>query len=369
MHIGGCSLRGELLREDTLEDQRAAYAASADRVRACLTFGLLPSDEKQRLEEIAFIYPPDKLGVKGRPAAPRLPIYTPTYHELCEIAGWPQVTEEGLLALFKFFPKQKISLCHIDIDPYPGDGYETERAFFTFGAVRRCVKWLGRKYLPFKIRIVRSALVPDRRGKVRLDDIEGPLLSDRWLQLLNGRNQSWLHTVQWFFAPDATEPDFEAQAANDAERDKEFDEYEPDLIEKAIAIAVTAHRGQVDKTDRPYILHPLRLMCRMETDTERIVAVLHDVIEDTPVTADDLRREGFPEEVLDALDRLTKRDGETYDDFIKRASADPTARRVKLADLEDNMDVRRLATVGERDAARLTKYLRAWRELKALPDS
>jgi len=135
------------------------------------------------------------------------------------------------------------------------------------------------------------------------------------------------------------------------------------LLEKAIAIAVNAHVGQVDKAGAPYILHPLRMMHRAETDTERIVAVLHDVVEDTAVTADDLRREGFPDEIMGALECVTKRAGETYDASLARAASNPIARRVKLADLEDNMDVRRLQTVTERDAKRLSKYLVAWRRL------
>lgn len=141
------------------------------------------------------------------------------------------------------------------------------------------------------------------------------------------------------------------------------------LVEKAIGIAVTAHRGQRDKSGAPYILHPLRLMSRMETDAERIVAVLHDVIEDTNVTADDLRREGFTEEVLDALACVTKtHEEESYAAFIRRAAANPIARRVKLADLEDNLDARRLGEVTDKDAKRMTKYLCAWRELKAAAD-
>jgi (p)ppGpp synthase/HD superfamily hydrolase len=139
------------------------------------------------------------------------------------------------------------------------------------------------------------------------------------------------------------------------------------LLEKAIAIAVTAHRGQTDKSGAPYIAHPLRVMHRMESDTDRIVAVLHDVIEDTATTAADLRRDGFTEEILDALAHLTKRKREQYPNFVARAATNPIARRVKLADLEDNMDVRRLESVTERDAKRLNKYLVAWRYLKALP--
>jgi (p)ppGpp synthase/HD superfamily hydrolase len=138
-------------------------------------------------------------------------------------------------------------------------------------------------------------------------------------------------------------------------------------LETAIAIAVEAHRGQLDKCGQPYILHPLRVMFRCETDVERTVAVLHDVVEDTPVTADELRRRGFGEEVLAALDCVTKREGEGYEAFVERAAANPIARKVKLADLEDNMDLRRLSasgTVDERTAARLERYVRAWHRLR-----
>jgi len=139
------------------------------------------------------------------------------------------------------------------------------------------------------------------------------------------------------------------------------------LLEKAIAIAVNAHRGQTDKVGQPYILHPLRMMLRLENENERIVAVLHDVLEDTAVTVDDLRREGFPEEILVALAHVTKREGEDYQAFVARAAGNSIARRVKLADLEDNLDVRRLETVGDKEAKRLSKYVVAWRYLKSVP--
>ncbi|MET0399023.1 MAG: HD domain-containing protein [Longimicrobiaceae bacterium] len=136
-------------------------------------------------------------------------------------------------------------------------------------------------------------------------------------------------------------------------------------IEDAIALAVRAHRGQKDRAGAPYILHPLRMMFRVETDAEKMAAVLHDVVEDTDWTLDDLRAEGFPEEVVAAVDHLTRREGESYEEFVRRAAAHPVARRVKLADLEDNMDVRRMGTVTAEDADRLTRYHRAWRSLTA----
>lgn len=136
-------------------------------------------------------------------------------------------------------------------------------------------------------------------------------------------------------------------------------------IEEAIRIAVEAHRGQKDRAGAPYILHPLRMMFRLQTDAERMAAVLHDVVEDTPWTLDDLRGRGFPEEVVAAVDHLTRRDGESYEAFVERAALHPVARRVKVADLEDNMDVRRTGTVTEGDVERLTRYHRAWRRLTA----
>jgi (p)ppGpp synthase/HD superfamily hydrolase len=137
-------------------------------------------------------------------------------------------------------------------------------------------------------------------------------------------------------------------------------------LESAIAIAVRAHAGQADKSGQPYILHPLRVMFRCQTDEQRIVAVLHDVIEDTSVTADDLRSQGFSEAILTALDCVTKRDGESYEAFVERAAANPIARQVKLADLEDNMDLRRLgaADLGQRETDRLSRYIRAWHRLQ-----
>jgi (p)ppGpp synthase/HD superfamily hydrolase len=130
-------------------------------------------------------------------------------------------------------------------------------------------------------------------------------------------------------------------------------------LEDAIALAAEAHRGQRDKVGQPYILHALRVMLRMETEEEQMAAVLHDVVEDTRYTLDDLRRLGYPEPVIAAVDRLTRRTDESYEQFVERASAEPIARRVKLADIEDNMDVRRLSEVTEGGRERLNRYIRA----------
>lgn len=136
------------------------------------------------------------------------------------------------------------------------------------------------------------------------------------------------------------------------------------MLEKAILIAANAHQGQKDKAGQPYILHPLRVMFSVNGEIERICAVLHDVIEDTEVTLDDLRNEGFSEEVLSALDALTKRDGENYDDFITRILPNPIACRVKLADLRDNMDLSRIKNPTEKDYQRIEKYRNAVEKIK-----
>jgi (p)ppGpp synthase/HD superfamily hydrolase len=135
-------------------------------------------------------------------------------------------------------------------------------------------------------------------------------------------------------------------------------------LERAILIAAQAHLGQRDKAGAPYILHPLRLMMRMESEAAMIAAVLHDVVEDSDWTLDQLRGEGFSEEVLHAVDCLTRREDESYDEFISRAKADAVARQVKIADLEDNMNVKRIGEMTPKDLARIEKYHCAWRILK-----
>jgi GTP diphosphokinase / guanosine-3',5'-bis(diphosphate) 3'-diphosphatase len=127
-------------------------------------------------------------------------------------------------------------------------------------------------------------------------------------------------------------------------------------IEKAIELAARAHAGQVDKAGAPYIFHPLRLMLAVRGDHERMAAVLHDVVEDTSLTFDDLAREGFPAAVIDAVRALTKHAGESRIDAAHRAAANPVARAVKLADVTDNMDLSRIAAPTEKDHARLREY-------------
>jgi len=131
-------------------------------------------------------------------------------------------------------------------------------------------------------------------------------------------------------------------------------------LERAIAIAAEGHAGQLDKAGAPYVLHPLRLMLAVKTLDERIVAVLHDVVEDCPGwTFDRLRSEGFSEDVITALQAVTKREGESYEAFVLRAAADPIGRQVKLADLHDDCDLSRIASPTPRDIERIEKYRRA----------
>ncbi|HKS15365.1 MAG TPA: GTP pyrophosphokinase [Pseudomonas sp.] len=137
-------------------------------------------------------------------------------------------------------------------------------------------------------------------------------------------------------------------------------------LERAIAVAARAHEGQRDKGGSAYILHPLRVMMRVQTAEQRIVAVLHDVLEDSGITLSDLAREGFKLKILAAVLALSRRKGETYEDFVVRVGDDPLARVVKLADLADNSDLSRIPCPGAADLDRLARYQQASAYLQAL---
>lgn len=130
-------------------------------------------------------------------------------------------------------------------------------------------------------------------------------------------------------------------------------------LETAIALACRVHAGQRDKAGRAYVLHPLRLMLRFEDPEAQMAAVLHDVVEDGDVRLEDLRILGIPESVVQAVDCLSRREGETYDAFIERIRPNALARRVKREDIRDNLDVTRLPELGEADLARVARYHRA----------
>ena len=139
-------------------------------------------------------------------------------------------------------------------------------------------------------------------------------------------------------------------------------------LQRAIEIATEAHKGQVDKSGKEYIGHPMRVMEMGKTEEEKIVGVLHDVIEDTDWTFEALAEEGFSKEVIDALRCITKlSENENYDDFIERVKKNPLAVAVKINDLSDNMDIRRLPYLSDKDVKRLKKYLRAYKKLIGEP--
>jgi Guanosine polyphosphate pyrophosphohydrolases/synthetases len=137
------------------------------------------------------------------------------------------------------------------------------------------------------------------------------------------------------------------------------------LLEQAIKTAVRAHEGQSDRAGMPYILHPLRVMHRMDTLEEKITAVLHDTVEDTPLTIEDLHRMGFPEPIAVAVETLTRRENEEYEEYIDRVLSNPLAVKVKIADLKDNMDLTRLREVKEHDIIRINKYIKALNKIQS----
>jgi (p)ppGpp synthase/HD superfamily hydrolase len=127
-------------------------------------------------------------------------------------------------------------------------------------------------------------------------------------------------------------------------------------LERALTIAATAHAGQKERNGSPYILHPIRVMLAVSTPVEQMAAVLHDVVEDTPITPVELRDEGFPAEVLKAVELLTHDGGTPYLDYVRRAGTHAVARAVKVADLRDNLDASRLPIITDRDRERFRRY-------------
>ena len=137
-------------------------------------------------------------------------------------------------------------------------------------------------------------------------------------------------------------------------------------LERAIEIARHAHASQVDKAGVDYIEHPLRVMEKGENAEQKIVGVLHDVVEDSDWTFVMLEEEGFAPAIIEALKCVTKlSEGEDYDDFISRVMTNPLAVKIKLYDIEDNLDVSRLDSLTDADVARCKKYLHASDRLKA----
>lgn len=130
------------------------------------------------------------------------------------------------------------------------------------------------------------------------------------------------------------------------------------MLEKALKIAYTAHKDQVDKGGNPYYLHPIYIALNMQTEAQKVVALLHDVVEDTGITLNDLWRQGFPECVIEAVDAITRK-GESYEAYIQKVKKNELARAVKIVDLKHNLDTSRLKKITEKDLRRVEKYKKA----------
>jgi (p)ppGpp synthase/HD superfamily hydrolase len=135
------------------------------------------------------------------------------------------------------------------------------------------------------------------------------------------------------------------------------------LLHTAIGIAKTAHSGQKDKAGNPYIEHPLRVMDKLETIEEKIVGILHDVVEDTDITLDNLIAMGFPQSIIKAIEALTKRPQEDYQSYLERIKSNSLALKVKIFDMQDNMDIKRIKNPTEKDYQRVAKYQQIYPEL------
>lgn len=131
------------------------------------------------------------------------------------------------------------------------------------------------------------------------------------------------------------------------------------LTKKAMKLCFAAHKDQTDKSGLPYVFHPFHLAEQMTDEVGTVVALLHDVVEDTPYTLEDLRSMGFPPEVTEAIALLTHEKGVPYLDYVARLRGNPIARRVKLADLRHNSDLSRLDVIDEKALARVERYKKA----------
>ena len=132
-----------------------------------------------------------------------------------------------------------------------------------------------------------------------------------------------------------------------------------DLLDKAIVIAVESHSGQVNSSGEPYVLHPIRMMVKANTIEEMIIAVLHDVIEKTSIDMEYLMDAGFSDKVVQAIDSLSRRPKESYDNYIDRVSKNKLATKIKIIDLEDNMFLLDTDKLDQKISSRYLKYKKA----------
>ena len=136
------------------------------------------------------------------------------------------------------------------------------------------------------------------------------------------------------------------------------------MIERAIQLALDTHKGQQQRNGAPFILHPLYVMQQVKGEVLQTAAVLHDVVEDSSLTLEDLKKEGFSDEVVQLVDAMSKRPDEDYEQYIQRLARTPAAIPIKLADLRHNMDALRLVDFTENDGLRFQRYHRAYRQLE-----
>ena len=140
------------------------------------------------------------------------------------------------------------------------------------------------------------------------------------------------------------------------------------LLETAIRLAAKVHRGQLDRFGKPYVLHVMRVMMGGEDFDEQVLGALHDVLERSDLTMSDLEKKGFSPRILKALDHITRRADETYEQYIDRVVEDNLAIRVKINDLADKMDLRHVDQLDDSDLKRYNKQLIAYHRMKKLVD-
>ena len=128
------------------------------------------------------------------------------------------------------------------------------------------------------------------------------------------------------------------------------------LTKKALKICFQAHKNQTDKNDIPYVFHPFHVAEQMNDENSTVVALLHDVVEDTEYTMEDLKNAGFNDTILTAIDLLTHKDGVSYQDYIEAMTDNPLAVKVKIADLQHNADISRIDNPTAKDVERVEKY-------------
>ena len=149
-----------------------------------------------------------------------------------------------------------------------------------------------------------------------------------------------------------------------AEIQEEYQMIYTDKTKKAMKLCYEAHKDQVDKSGLPYVFHPAHVAEQMTDEATTIVALLHDVVEDTDYTLEDLAAEGFEKEILEAVALMTHEDDVPYLDYVAKLKNNPIARAVKLADLAHNSDLSRIGEIDEETRKRLEKYKKATALLK-----